>query len=399
MKRMKQILIMLLCLLLTGCAAPVGEPEPAPVPTVPEEAAQTEPAPQTEPTVLETAKSQSSAQALMETMTADEKLWQLLIVTPEQLTGVGLATVAGERTVEALREKPVGGLIYFSDNLQDGEQVRALLSGTQAASKLPLFLCVDEEGGLVSRLGGKPGTGVPKLPPAGSIEDAAQAYQRGATLGAALLSLGFNLNFAPVADVNSNPNNPVIGNRAFSADPETAADYTASCVRGYLDAGLLCTLKHFPGHGDTATDSHYGAAVTEKDRNALEDCELVPFRAGIEAGAPFVMVGHIGVPNVTGDDLPASVSGQLVTGLLRGELGFDGLIVTDSFQMEAITGRFAPGEAAVTAIEAGVDIILMPEDADAAVQGLKDALEDGRLTQERIDESVLRILKCKLGPG
>lgn len=403
---MKRLLILLVCLLLTGCAVPAGIPASSePAGTSPRSTgtapspSETAPA-QTQPSApAETAAVPSPAQAVLEGMSTEEKLWQLFILTPEQLTGVGPVTRAGERTAEALQQRPVGGLIYFSQNLIDGEQIRSLLSGAQAASRLPLFLCVDEEGGSVSRLGGKPGTGVPELPPMGNTKDASEAYMIGANLGAALTELGFNVDFAPVADVNSNPDNPVIGSRAFSSEAKLAASLVSSCVRGFLDSGLLCALKHFPGHGDTGADSHYGAAVLEKDRAALEECELLPFRAGCDAGAPLVMVGHISVPMVTGDNLPASLSPQIVKDLLRGELDFDGLIVTDSMQMGAITNRYSAGEAAVAAITAGVDIILMPEDADAAFRGIQDALESGALTQERIDESVLRILEYKLSLG
>jgi beta-N-acetylhexosaminidase len=191
----------------------------------------------------------------------------------------------------------------------------------------------------------------------------------------------------------------VIGTRAFSADAETAAQLVAACVSGFADSGTLCTLKHFPGHGDTATDSHLGAATTDKTLEQLQACEYLPFQAGIDAGADLVMVGHISAPEVTGDDTPASLSYELVTGQLRQALGFDGLVVTDSLSMGAITQNYAADEAAVLALQAGVDLLLMPEDLNLAMNGVLDAVADGRLSQERIDESVTRILTVKLERG
>jgi beta-N-acetylhexosaminidase len=173
----------------------------------------------------------------------------------------------------------------------------------------------------------------------------------------------------------------------------------AACVAGFGDSGTLCTLKHFPGHGDTASDSHYGAVSVEKTLQELEACELLPFRAGIEAGAPCIMVGHISLPEVTGDTLPATLSFEIVSCLLRGELGFEGLIITDSMSMGAITEHYDSAEAAVLALRAGVDVILMPQSLSGAVEGILEALESGELSQTRIDESVLRILETKLRSG
>ncbi|MCD8143964.1 MAG: beta-N-acetylhexosaminidase [Oscillospiraceae bacterium] len=413
---MKRVISCLLALLLlggaAGCAGNVAETEDAEKPQTsiqvthraqtseePEEtSAQPVETQETEPTP-EPTPAQSQAQTLLEGMTLREKVMQLFIVTPEQLTGgTEAVTQADEALKTGLEQSPVGGIIFFAQNLTDRAQITALLSDCQADSEIGLFLSVDEEGGAVSRLGANSATGVTSFPNMGSIGAAGEpswAQEVGATLGGELLALGFNLDFAPVADVNSNPDNPVIGNRAFSDDPDTAAEMVAACVEGFREAGLLCTLKHFPSHGDTATDSHYGLAETEKTLDELEECELIPFQAGIDAGADLVMVGHISVPNVVGDETPASLSTDIVTGLLREEMGFDGLIVTDSLSMEAITGLYSPGEAAVLAVQAGADLLLMPEDLDAAVEGILDAVERGTVTEERLDESVLRILTVK----
>ncbi|MCC8120451.1 MAG: glycoside hydrolase family 3 protein [Oscillospiraceae bacterium] len=343
---------------------------------------------------------EEQAQLLLENMSLREKVLQMFVVTPEQLTGIsGTVTVAGETTRAALEEYPVGGIVYFAKNLRTPDQVRQLLANVQDMAPLGLFLSVDEEGGTVARMGHNSAMGMTQFPEMGEIETAAMAYYVGNTIGSELGEYGFNLDFAPVADVNSNPNNPVIGTRAFSSDPQTAAELVSACVEGFLDSGTLCTLKHFPGHGDTDTDSHSGAAVSEKTLEELEECELIPFQSGIDAVADFVMVSHISLPAVTGDMTPASLSYEITTVLLRDQLGFDGLAITDSMTMQAITDSYSADEAAVQAVQAGIDIILMPEDLDTAVQGILSAVADGTITEQRIDESVLRILQVKLEQG
>ena len=214
----------------------------------------------------------------------------------------------------------------------------------------------------------------------------------------AVLQLGFNLDFAPVADVNSNPNNTVIGSRAFGTDPEKVAEMVAACVKGFRDSGMVCTLKHFPGHGDTEEDSHYGEAKSWKTLDELRTCELRPFQAGIEAGASMIMVGHITLPNVT-EEIPATLSHDIVTGILREEMKYNGIIITDSMAMNAIANWYSSDEAAVKAIQAGCDMILMPYQLESAVNGIETAVNSGDITEERIEESVLRILKAKLEAG
>lgn len=346
---------------------------------------------------------ETQAEGLLAEMSLREKVLQMFIVTPEQLAGVsGPVTQCGDTSRQAIQNNPVGGIIYFADNLQDRAQCQEMISGLQEASPLGLFISVDEEGGTVARLGSNPAMGTTDfgdMADIGASGDPEQAYQVGATIGSELLELGFNLDFAPVADVYSNPDNPVIGRRAFSSDPEVAAEMVAACVEGFGDSGILCTLKHFPGHGDTATDSHYGAARSDKTLEELENCEFLPFQAGIQAGAGLVMVGHISLPAVTGDETPACLSQDIVTDLLRRQLGFEGLAVTDSLSMQAITDAYTPGETAVLAIQAGMDLLLMPSDLEGAVDGVLAAVESGALTQDRIDESVLRILSTKLEQG
>lgn len=335
---------------------------------------------------------------LLKSMTLEEKVYQLFIVTPEGLTGVGSVTAAGEITREALNEKPVGGLVYFANNLRTPEQAATMIEASQSYSKIPLFISVDEEGGTVSRIGSNPAMGAKvfnNMWEYGQNGDTSEVYNIGAEIASDLLKLGFNLNFAPIADVLSNPNNTAIGKRAFSSDPYIAGEMAAAFVRGSQDAGVIATLKHFPGHGATAADSHNGMAVSDRTLEELRNNEFIPFKTGIDAGADMVMVAHISVPEVTGDYTPADLSGLMVTQLLREELGFEGVVVTDSQSMSAITDYYTSEEAALQALQAGVDIILMPKDLETAVQGIIDAVANGSLTIERIDESVLRILSLK----
>ena len=347
---------------------------------------------QTEQTVEE------KAQNMMEHMSLEEKIYQLFVVTPEQLTGVSTVTMAGDTTRAALEAQPVGGIVFFAPNLLNREQTITMIQNMQSYSKTGLFIAVDEEGGSVMRLGNNSEMGItaiPSMESVGDTEDISQAYRVGNTIGSEISQLGFNLDFAPVADVNSNPNNTVIGSRAFGTDPEKVAEMVAACVKGFRDSGMVCTLKHFPGHGDTEEDSHYGEAKTLDE---LRTCELRPFQAGIEAGASMIMVGHITLPNVT-EEIPATLSHDIVTGILREEMKYNGIIITDSMAMNAIANWYSSDEAAVKAIQAGCDMILMPYQLESAVNGIETAVNSGDITEERIEESVLRILKAKLEAG
>lgn len=370
--------------------APTDPEVPADTPEEPE---------QSEDAADELAGHTARIQNYLAGMTLDEKIWQLFFTTPESLTGVTTATQAGDTTKAALAERPVGGLCYFAANLVDAEQTKTMLENTQSYAKTPLFLGVDEEGGRVSRAGSNPAMGVTHFEAAavyGQRADMAEVYQVGSTLAQELGALGFNLDFAPVADVVTNPNNTEIGDRSYSSDPQVAGAMVSAMVDGLQRGNMVSCLKHFPGHGSTETDSHQGKSVSDRTVEELESCEWIPFQAGIDKGAAMVMVSHLTNENLS--DLPADLSPEVI-GYLRGELGFDGLIVTDSHQMGAITDYYTSGEAAVLALKAGVDMVLMPMDLQDAFDGVMDALEDGTLTQARIDESVLRILAVKYSFG
>lgn len=338
----------------------------------------------------------------IENMTLEEKIAQMFFITPEALTGVDQVTGAGELTESAFKNYPVGGIIYFRQNLESREQVIMMLSEMERISEvttgLPVFLATDEEGGQVSRLYGGGITDIPyvgAMYSVGRSGDAQAAYQIGKTIGSYMEELNFNVDFAPVADIFSNPENTVIGDRAFGSDAELVAEMVPMAVKGLQSEGVLATLKHFPGHGDTAEDSHSGYARSYKSLDELDNCEFLPFRAGIEANASFVMMSHISLPNVLDDQTPASLSHEIVTDILRKKLRFSGIIITDALNMGAIAQNYSSGEAAVMAVEAGVDMLLMPADFQTAYEGLINAVYEGRVSEERIDESVLRILQVK----
>ena len=338
---------------------------------------------------------------LLENMTLAQKVGQLFIAAPEQLLpGAGQVTAMSSDLKAALAQYPVGGIILFGDNIRSPEQLLTLNSALQNTGDIPMFLAVDEEGGTVARLARTGSFGLPRYSSAaavGASGDPKDVLEMGHTIGSYLKAYGFNVDFAPVADVNTNPYNPVIGKRAFSSDPVIAAQMASAFARGLREEGVAATFKHFPGHGDTAEDSHAGLAVSYKTREALESCEWLPFS---EAGsADLIMVGHIALPNVTGNMIPATLSRQIVTEILKEQRGFSGLVVTDSMQMGAITADYPAGEAAVLALQAGCDLILMPADLTAAFNAVLAAVEDETLSEAWLDEAVRRILEFKVQYG
>ncbi len=355
------------------------------------------------PDSQETVSVQQQIDSCLEDMTLEEKVAQLFIIQPEAILDVGTAVAAGDATREAINQNPVGGFIYFGDNLQSKEQTQEMLKNVQTYSMertgFPAFLSVDEEGGTVARVAGTGNFDIPKIgdmADIGAAGDVDAAKQVGEDIGSYLAELGFNLDFAPVADVLSNPENTVVRDRSFGNDPEMVSDMAIAVSDGLEEKGILSTYKHFPGHGATSADTHKGYAYTDKTLEELEACELIPFQRCIADGAKIIMAAHISAPNVTGDDTPTSLSKTMVTDILREKMGYTGLVVTDAMNMGAITEEYTSAEAAVKALQAGVDIVLMPENYQQAYQGVLDAVADGTLTEERINESVTRILTVKL---
>ena len=330
-------------------------------------------------------------------MSLRDKVCQMFLVTPESLTGYSLCTSAGDATKEALNNYPVAGVIYFGANLEDRSQTEEMISNTKQYAEelngLPFFIAVDEEGGDVARCADNLGTTVFDNMYSYRDEGTDKAYSNAYTIASDIRSIGFNLDFAPVADTWSNSANTVIGRRAYSDDFAETAELVAAAVKGFNDGGVICTLKHFPGHGDTSEDSHSGSAYATKSLAELQKEEFLAFKSGIDAGADMVMVGHITMTGVDGQ--PAVFSHTMVTEQLREKLGFEGVIITDALNMGAISNIYSSDEAAIKCIEAGIDLLLMPNDLETAVNGVLAAVENGTITEERINESVRRILKLK----
>jgi beta-N-acetylhexosaminidase len=312
----------------------------------------------------------------------------------------GVATPA-----EVITKYRFGGVIYFAwaGNTEDPQQIGRLSKGLQAAARqvspIPLIIGTDQETGRVARMG-PPATQFPgamALAATHSTEAVRQAY---AITGTELRTVGINADFAPVADVNVNQANPVIGIRSFGSEPDVVAEHVAAGIAGLqLDAGIAAAAKHFPGHGDTGADSHHALPVITHSVTEWEAVDAPPFAAAVRAGVDLIMTGHLAFPELdpTGD--PATLSRPILTGLLREHLGFTGVVITDSLRMQGVRELYDDGEIAVRCIEAGVDILLEPADPDAAVAAITEAVRSGRLTEQRIDESVNRILELKRRRG
>lgn len=333
----------------------------------------------------------------MAEMSLHDKVCQMMFVTPEGLTGTDDVMVAGDATKQALQAYPVGGIIYFANNFDNVDQTRDMISNTQSYSKIGLFIATDEEGGRVNRIMDTLGTTY--IGPMYDYKDDGPdvAFENAKTIASDMSALGFNLDFAPVADVWSNPDNTVIGDRAYSDDYAQAAELVGSAVKGFQDGGVICTLKHFPGHGDTAEDSHYSSAYVNRTKAQIMADEMQPFRTGIDAGAELVMVGHLIVPDI--DELPSTLSYKIATEMLRGDLEFDGVAITDSMEMESIADNYGVADSAVMAVQAGMDMLLQPADLAVAVNAIVTAVQNGDITEPRIDESVRRILTLKAERG
>lgn len=402
---MKKLLTLaaLLLALLWGCTPTPPETTEAPPETTTE--ATTQPETTQPPTEAPTEPDPLVLQ--LEAMTLEEKVGQLFMVTPGTLglpqIKAPMEALSQEQLTQmenAIREifakYPVGGIVQFAADLYSPEQITAYNALLQKAAEIPLFLGIDEEGGTVARLANHSAFDLPQYQSAGAVGASGNpqdALKMGQTIGAYLGEYGFNMDFAPVADVNTNPNNPVIGNRSFSSDCNIAGQMAKAMAEGLEEQGIVPVFKHFPGHGDTAQDSHEEVAYSHKTLEELQACEFIPF-SGLRENQ-CVMVGHIALPEVTGDMTPATLSSEIVTGLLRQELGFRGLILTDSMVMEAITDNYSSAEASLLALEAGCQIILQPADFPSAFDGVVEAVEAGTFPEEQLNAVVLQILRFK----
>lgn len=352
---------------------------------------------QTQPATVPANHVMTNAEKHLAQMTLHEKICQMFIVIPEAINGYDTTTYVDCAFHGGYAEYPVGGFILFAKNIENSAQTSALTADMQYDAMYAgtgAFIATDEEGGTITRVQEKLGTtAVYNMNYYGELNDWDSAFAVGETIGSYLAEYGFNLDFAPVADVNISPYNE-LGSRIFSTDPQIVADMSGAVVDGLQSQGICSTLKHFPGLGAGNNNTHYGSVWIERTYEELQTTEFPAFRGGIEAGTDFIMVGHQ-ITSASGDNLPGDLSHVVVTDWLRNELGFNGIAVTDSHAMGAISNVYTSGEAAVLAIEAGIDMVLMPYSLTEAVAGVEQAVENGRLSEERINESVLRILEKK----
>lgn len=390
------IVLALVCLTAAGCGkggapAPGDAPQGNPNAGIGQPSREPDEAPAPSPT-----EAADPIERQIDGMTDEQKVGQLLIVGLE-------GTKMDKDTRKMIEEHRVGGFILYRDNIDSADQTVQLLNQLKAANGaegIPLWLSVDQEGGRVSRMPAE----VAKTPSAGAIGqygDPELTYALALATGEALAELGFNLNFAPVLDIDSNPDNPVIGDRSFGSDAETVILHGLETMNGLRAAGVAPVVKHFPGHGDTDVDSHKALPVVRKSVEQLRELELQPFAEAIREGTDAVMVAHLLIPALD-ERYPASLSEATITGLLRGELGFDGVVMTDDMTMGGIVNDYEIGEAAVLSVLAGTDIVLVGHGnkrQEAVLNALKEAVADGRISEERLDESVARVLRFKKSNG
>lgn len=350
----------------------------------------------TEPELTPEEKLDEIVDAAIEVMPLEDKVAGLFMVRPESITGVSTAVKAGDGTREALAKHAVGGIVYFAKNIQSAEQLKEMISNTRSYSKYPLFIGIDEEGGSVSRLADK--SLVDRVDSAQAISqtlDASNAYQAGTTIGTYMAEYGFDLDFAPVADL-TNISKSIMTKRSFGSDAASAIPFVTSMMQGLEEQGITACVKHFPGIGSTVQDTHDGLAVSNRTAEEFRAEEFTVFKAAIDEGANMIMVGHMAAPSLVGDNTPSSMSSVIVTDILREELGFEGVIITDAMDMSAISEYYESDHAAIMALKAGCDMILMPDDYQVAYSGVLQAVKDGVISEERVNDSLRRIYRIKL---
>ena len=361
--------------------------------------------------------------AIIDKMTLEQKVAQLFVVSPETLTGVDSVQYAGDMTYQALQDYPVGGIVFAKDNIDSSSQFGTMTDNLQSYSEdisgLPLFLAAAEEGGNASVLGNNDNldeyyensysdddsdyssssansvhSGAPSMSEIGRKDDSNNAYEAGKSIGSLMSAYGLNLDLAPVADVLSG-NSTGIGDRTFGTDAETVSDMALEVIRGIQEEDVNAAMKYFPGYG-AASSNMSGFPVINSSLDELKKKEFLPYSNAIAQGLDFVMVGHISVPNVTGDDTPASLSEKMISEVLRKDLGFKGIVMTDYLNDKTIVKNYGAADAAVKAIQAGADLLLEPDDLEAAYEGVLKAVKKGDITEDRLDESIYRILRVKL---
>ncbi len=411
---MKNVAVLVMLVLITFSMGVAGNQIAKPVAAVSANEVQTEleTEPETEPettgevVTVVTEKETEKAEPIDEfisKMSIEEKVGQLFIVTPEavmlnekeQEDGAPVTVASGDMLAR-MAKYHIGGVIMFASNITDPEQITLLNSSIKNKSSIVPFICVDEEGGFISRIANNDAFDVPKyesMRDVGGSKDTESAKQVGVDIGTYLKEYGFNLNLAPVSDLDLG--NAAIGSRAYSDNPTLTENMVKSEIEGFHSVGVMCCAKHFPGHGGATGDTHDGLADVEKNWDELLKNDLVPFKGAIDANIDMIMVGHLLTSQITNDGLPASLSKQMITDKLRGELGYNGVVITDSFAMGAITNNYTSVEAAVGALKAGADIVLMPKSLDEAYAAVLDAVESGEISEAQINTHLKRVLTLK----
>ena len=325
-------------------------------------------------------------------MTLEEKVAGLIITSPEGLTGVARATRAGDGTKTAIEAMPVGGLVYYRQNMESEAQFKEMLTNTMSYSKYPLFLAVNEGGDSYSSMQNSP-ISVPDVTKPGNIQNAEEAYTLGSTIGSYLSEFNFNVNFAPTADILY-VEGAAVSDYCFSGDAAMNAEFVAEYVRGLEEQGISATLKTFPGTGHLKSSTTKSTVSTDKTRADYE-ADFTVFKAGIDAGADFVMVSNIVASELSGGMEPCSMSSSVVTDILRKELGFTGVVITEPMNGKAITDYYSASEAAVAALKAGCDMILLPESVEDAYEGILEGIANGSVAEARINDSLKRVMRVK----
>ncbi len=344
----------------------------------------------TNPVIKETIN--DKAKNILENLTLEEKIGQMLFISYRKEN-------MDEKLKNLLTDIKPGGFIFFSENFQEYQTAKKLISDIKSTSNIPLFLGIDEEGGRIDRFNNIKGYTYEKIPPMldiGKTNQILTAYQTGAYIAQILNDFELNIDFAPVIDVYSNPKNTVIGNRSFGSDPKLVSSMGLNLAEGLKDNSIIPVYKHFPGHGNTSKDSHYELPVINKNKEYLLNNDLIPFIDAINNNAEIIMIGHLAVPAITKDNTPASLSKELITDFLKNELNYQNIVITDALNMQAITKNYSDKEVYELAINAGVDILLMPNNEKDAVNTIKELIQENKITEGQINSSVLKILNLKL---
>ena len=380
MKKIAIFLVSVLLFTLVGCFKTTNEAPPNNTPIVPPN--------NNTPIVIEKSEEEillEKVNTIMREMTLEEKIAQMLVI---QYSG----DTVDDKLLDEIKTVQPGGFILFANNITTYEKTKDFVNTLQNNSKIPMIISVDQEGGKVQRIAElNDATYIPDMYSLGLTNDYELAYEIGAVMAKEMRTIGINTVFAPVTDILSDKSEKVLGTRSFGSSAELVSKMAVNVANGLEDNGVIATYKHFPGLGATTVDSHESLPVVNKSLKDLKLTELIPYESAISNNAKIIMVGHIALPNVTGDKTPASLSKVIVTDVLRGQLGFDGLIITDALNMGALTKNYSNKNIYLKAVEAGCDLLLMPENSAEAV-----ALIKNNVSEERINESVKRILIFKL---